>query len=250
MTGERLQKVIARAGVASRRGAERLIREGRVTVNGRVATLGDKVEPDDAVKVDGRRVAARAPGVYLLLNKPDGVLTSRSDTRGRPTVMDLVPARYRRRVFPVGRLDYHTEGLLLLTDDGDLAQRVSHPRHGCVKRYEVKVKGVPGESAVASLERGVVLDGRRTAPARVRPGRRTTGEKYSWWTVEIGEGRTRQVREMFFRIGHPVQRLRRVAIGALTDRGLPRGAWRRLSPAEVASLRGERPPGRTRGPAR
>jgi len=237
---ERIQKILARAGIAARRKAEELIREGRVTVNGKVAELGQKADPlADAIKVDGKRVQPGQAHRYLLLNKPKGYLTAVSDPQGRPTVIDLVPPALRRALVPVGRLDFHTEGLLLLTDDGELANRVSHPRFGCHKTYEVKVKGVPEEAKLERLRRGVVLDGRRTSPARVEPLRRTQrGEESgnSWFRVELSEGRTRQIREMFFRVGHPVQKLRRIAIGPLVDPNLPVGALRELEEAEVRAL--------------
>ncbi len=252
MTAERLQKLLARAGVASRRGAEELIRAGRVTVNGAPAELGQKVDPTrDAIKVDGRRIpAAPARHRYLLLNKPRGYVTTRSDPEGRPTVLDLVAPRHRSKALaPVGRLDFNTEGLLLLTDDGELAHRVAHPRFGCLKTYRVKVRGRPQEAALARLRAGIAIDGRPTRPARVRalsaPRARKvarTETANSWWSVEIGEGRTRQIREMFQRVGHPVLKLRRVAIGPVRDPELPLGAYRELSVGEIAALRGEGPP--------
>jgi 23S rRNA pseudouridine2605 synthase len=259
--GERLQKLLARSGVASRRKVEELIAGGRVTVNGKVAAVGDRADPErDAVKVDGKRIQFSPPHLYLLLNKPDGFISTRSDPEGRPTVFDLVPPQRRKALVAVGRLDYHSEGLLLLTDDGELAQRVSHPRYGCRKTYAVKVKGVPGEEDLARFRRGVVLDGRRTAPAEIRPRKLPTraqqeqGVGNSWWTVELGEGRTRQIREMFFRLGHPVQKLRRLAIGPVADADLPSGAFRKLTAAEVAALKGEGrggwPPGRRPGKGR
>ncbi len=247
MSAERVQKLLAQAGVASRRAAEELIRAGRVTINGAVASLGDKADPrQDAVKIDGRRVALAAPYAYLLLNKPRGYITTRSDPEGRPTVYELLPEIWRRRVAPVGRLDVHTEGLLLLTNDGDLAQRVSHPRYGCAKLYRVKVKGQPPEEQLARLRAGIVLEGRRTAPARferVASGARAAN---AWLTVELREGRTRQVREMLFRIGHPVLKLRRVAIGPLRDRRLAVGSFRELTAEEVEALRSGRRPRRAR----
>jgi len=237
---ERIQKILARAGVAARRKAEEMIREGRVTVNGKVAELGAKADPEsDAIKVDGKRIHPGKAHLYLLLNKPKGYLTAVSDPLGRPTVLDLIPGPMRRALVPVGRLDFHTEGLLLLTDDGELAHRVSHPRYGCHKTYEVKVKGVPDEAQLERLRRGVVIDRRRTAPARIEPLRRTVrGEQggNSWFRVELAEGRTRQIREMFFRIGHPVQKLRRVAIGPLSDAHLPVGAVRELRETELRAL--------------
>ncbi len=247
MSEERLQKILARAGIASRRKAEELIEEGKVTVNGQVASLGDKVDPErDAIKVDGRRVqpAAAHEHRYLLLNKPREVMSTLADPEGRKTVLDFVPPQMRKALVPVGRLDYNTEGLLLLTDDGEFAQRIAHPRYGSTKTYEVKVKGTPTEAQLDRLRNGVMLEGRRTAPAKItprglRPAPRRKGEPESdnsWWIVEIAEGRTRQIREMFFQIGHPVGKLRRVAIGPLRDTALPVGALRELSEQEVHKL--------------
>ena len=263
--GERLQKVLSRAGIASRRAAEELIRAGRVTIGDRVAVLGDRVEPrgraTETVRVDGEPIGQTAPALYVLLNKPVGHVTTRSDPEGRPTVMDLLPERWRGRLKPVGRLDYRTEGLLVFTDDGELANRLTHPRFGCSKRYLVKVRGFPGQTAIERLGRGMFIAGRRTAPVKPRQVRSRRGARSarssSWWELELREGKTRQIREMFFRVGHPVQRLRRVAIGRLEDAGLRPGAWRELSSEEVAILRAgkaaaskERPRGRGRRPRR
>jgi 23S rRNA pseudouridine2605 synthase len=247
MSEERVQKILARAGISSRRKAEELIREGLVTINGRVAELGEKADPErDAIKVDGKRIQPSQHHRYLLLNKPKGYMSTVADPEGRNTVMDLVPPAMRKALVPVGRLDYHTEGLLLLTDDGEFAQRVAHPRYGSTKTYEVKVKGTPTETQLERLREGILLEGHRTAPARITSrghtkstGPRRRGEAESdntWWTVEISEGRTRQIREMFFRIGHPVQKLRRVAIGPLRDARLPVGALRELTEQEVQKL--------------
>ena len=242
MTAERLQKILARAGVAARRKAEDLMREGRVTVNGRVAVLGEKADPAvDTIKVDDKRIQTVTAHRYLLLNKPRGYLTAVEDDKGRPTVMQLVPQHWRKALIPVGRLDYQTEGLLLLTDDGEFAQRISHPRYGCHKTYEVKVKGTPDETQLDRLRKGIVLEGRRTAPCRITwmksTGSRDEEGGNTWFAVELSEGRTRQVREMFFRIAHPVQKLRRVAIGPLKDGELPVGAVRELSERELLILR-------------
>ncbi len=253
MSEQRLQKLLARAGLASRRAAEEYLRQGRVTVNGAVATLGDKADPErDAIKVDGRRLKLPASHRYLLVNKPRGCLVTRSDPKGRPTVYDLLPKGRLKGLFAVGRLDYHSEGLLLLTDDGEFAQQVAHPRHGCLKTYEVRVKGTPEPEAIKRLRRGVPVAGKRTAPARIRRLRQPASEVNSLWELQLGEGRSRQIREMFFGIGHPVKRLKRVAIGALDDRRLPPGRMRELTPAEVEMLAagagggGRRPAGRRR----
>lgn len=247
MSEERLQKILARAGIASRRKAEELIEEGAVTVNGKVAELGEKADPArDAIKVHGKRVQPSEGHRYLVLNKPKGVMSTVSDPEGRPTVMDFVPPPLRKALVPVGRLDFHTEGLLLLTDDGDFAQRIAHPRYGSTKTYEVKVKGTPREADLDRLRTGIFLEGRRTAPAEIAPrnphkptGARRRGEPESdnsWWIVQLSEGRTRQIREMFFQIGHPVQKLRRVAIGPLKAPELEPGALRELSEREVEKL--------------
>ncbi len=241
MSAQRLQKLLARVGVASRRHIEDMIRAGRITVNGVVAELGTKADPArDAVKLDGRRVPLVAlEPVYLLLHKPPAVMSTVEDPEGRPTVMDLVPRPLRKGLFPVGRLDFQTTGLLLLTNDGDFAQRVSHPRYGCTKTYEVKVKGRPETDKLDRLRRGIYIDRKKTSPAAIdhRPLPRGVGSPdNSWWSVVLNEGRTRQIREMFLRIGHPVQKLRRVAIGSLTDRQLAQGQIRELTPREVKSL--------------
>ena len=247
MGEERLQKILARAGIASRRKAEELIEEGAVTVNGKVALLGEKADPArDAIKVHGKRVQPLEAHKYLVLNKPKAVMSTVSDPEGRPTVMDFVPPMLRKALVPVGRLDFHTEGLILLTDDGDFAQRIAHPRYGSTKTYEVKVRGTPRESDLDRLRAGVFLEGRRTAPAEITPrnphrptGARRRGEpesENSWWIVKLSEGRTRQIREMFFQIGHPVQKLRRVAIGPLKAPELEPGALRELSEKEVEKL--------------
>jgi len=237
----RIQKLIASSGLSSRRQAEDWIREGRVEVNGRVAVLGTRADPErDSVKVDGRRV--RPPSgarTYLLLNKPKGYVTAVSDPSRRDTVLDLVPRALRRAIKPVGRLDVQTEGLLLLTDDGDLARLVTHPSVGCPKEYLVKVSGVPGDEKLARLRAGIHLDGVRTRPCEIRRLRTTEarGEGNAWLSVVLKEGRSRQIRRMFESIGHPVSKLRRVAIGPVRDERLPLGAVRALSPREVELLR-------------
>jgi 23S rRNA pseudouridine2605 synthase len=228
-TGERLQKVLAIRGWGSRRVCEEMIAAGRVTVNGTVAVLGQRVEVDtDTVEVDGVRIGLRPDLVYYLLNKPAGVITTASDPQGRPTVVELVPAE--PRVFSVGRLDVDTEGLLLLTNDGDLANRIAHPSHGVEKEYLAHVEGNVPANLLHRLREGIELDDGVTAPARVSqlsPG---------LLRITIHEGRNRQVRRMCEAIGFPVQRLARVRIGPLRDATLRPGDHRRLSNDEVRQL--------------
>lgn len=227
--GERLQKVLARAGIGSRRVCENLIDDGLVTVNGEVAVLGRRVDPEtDRIEVDGVPVAVRSGLVYYLLNKPVGVITTAADTHDRPTVVELVPAE--PRVFPVGRLDADTEGLLLLTNDGDLTHRLTHPSFGVEKEYWAQVRGEPPVRAVQRLRNGVELEDGRTAPAKVgviSPG---------VLRITIHEGRNRQVRRMCEAVGHPVERLVRTRIGPITDRALKPGEWRPLTQDEVQQL--------------
>jgi pseudouridine synthase len=244
VTPVRVQKIIADAGLASRREAEEWIREGRVRVNGSIVELGARADPDvDSVRVDGKRIRVR-PGAksYVLLNKPKGYVTTVDDPEGRNTVLDLLPPALRGRVKPAGRLDVQTEGLLLLTDDGDLARLVTHPSTGCPKEYRVKVSGVPPERDLERLRRGIPLDGRRTRAAQIEristTHRARGGEGNAWFRVVLQEGRTRQIRRMFEAIGHPVSKLKRIAIGPIRDDRLPPGAWRPLSQGEVERLRG------------
>ena len=230
----RLNAYLARAGVASRRGADELIKAGRVFVNGERGQLNTFVESRDRVQVDGRDVALQ-PLAYLLLHKPAGVVTTARDPQGRRTVVELVPSE--PRVVPVGRLDAGTTGALLLTNDGPLAHRLAHPRYGVEKVYEASVEGDPGDAALRRLRDGVELEDGRTAPARARrlgPGR---------VELTIHEGRNRQVRRMLEAVGHPVVRLHRSTYAGLTLEGLEPGAWRELSAAEVAALRGPAAPG-------
>ena len=237
---ERLQKIIAHAGVASRREAESMIRDGRVTVNGRVITeLGSKADAErDHIKVDGKLITRKEPHRYILLYKPKEVMTTVEDPQGRRTVIDLVRG-VRERIYPVGRLDFHSEGLVLLTNDGDLAYKVSHPTHGSVKTYNVKVRGVPDERLIDKLRRGITLEGKRTLPceiARIKTTGRGEEEGNSWFEVKLREGRTQQIRKMFQAVGHPVTKLRRVAIGPISDPKLTPGVWRELTDREVLML--------------
>ncbi|MFW5866340.1 MAG: pseudouridine synthase [Armatimonadota bacterium] len=241
---ERLQKLLARAGLGSRRGCEELISAGRVTVNGKkVEKLGAKASPGDDIRVDGRPVTIPEGHVYLVLNKPPGYVTTKDDPQGRPTVMDLVPNELRDRVFPVGRLDQDSTGLLMLTDDGDLAQRLLHPKHHVAKEYLADVEGTPSESQLRALRSGVELEDGRTMPAEVMLVAQGGGE--ARLRITITEGRNRQVRRMCAAIGHPVRRLKRVAMGPLRLGELSLGAVRMLSESQVQALRLEAdlPPG-------
>jgi pseudouridine synthase len=233
----RLQKLLSQAGIASRRAAEKLIADGRVTVNGKtILTMGVKADPDkDDIRVDGRRVKTTTRRRYILLYKPAGFVTTRSDPQRRQTVIDLL-AGVREYVYPVGRLDYDTEGLLLLTNDGDLAARLTHPRHGVKRTYEALVAGMPDEEALERLRTGIPLDGHRTLPADVvlLKARRRDGDGVLLLTIR--EGRNRQVRRMCQAVGHPVQKLKRVRIGPISDRMLKPGEWRDLSPEEIRAL--------------
>jgi 23S rRNA pseudouridine2605 synthase len=236
---ERLQKLLSGAGVASRRAAEDLIRQGRVSVNGRTVTeLGTRADPADDIRVDGRRVRAVTRYRYLLLNKPRGYVTTRRDPQKRRTVMDLIPD-VREYVYPVGRLDFDSEGLLLLTNDGELAAALTHPRHEIDRVYRVEVRGVPDARALARLSRGVPLDGRPTAPAEVSivHGDRDRSGKTAVLMMTIREGRNRQIRRMCDAVGHPVERLTRVRIGPIGDARLRVGQVRELTPPEVRRLK-------------
>ncbi|HYJ87854.1 MAG TPA: pseudouridine synthase [Pyrinomonadaceae bacterium] len=236
---ERLQKIIATAGIASRRHAEQLITAGEVTVNGKVVTeLGTKADAEtDHIKVRGKLInpALKKLGkVYVLLNKPKGYLSSVSDPEGRPTVLELLPASLGR-VYPVGRLDFNTEGLLLLTNDGDFTNFITSARNRVDKVYEAKVRGVPDEKSIERLRRGVTLDdGVRTAPAKIRRIGET--ETNAWFEILLHEGKNQQIRKMFDLIGNSVIKLRRSRIGVLRDDDLKPGKWRRLSEAEVKAL--------------
>jgi pseudouridine synthase len=238
----RLQKILSAAGIASRRAAETYITEGRVSVNGETVTaLGSKADPDtDDIRVDGRRVKSAQRRLYILMYKPRGYITTRSDPQRRPTVIDLLSnGGVRDYVYPVGRLDYESEGLILLTSDGDLAAQLTHPSHGVPREYEARVRGVPDRHALERIAKGVVLDRRKTAPAEIALKKVVEGDdgQQAVLSIVLREGRNRQVRNMCDAIGHPVVRLRRVRIGSITDDNIRPGEFRELSPREIASLK-------------
>ena len=230
---ERLQKILARAGFASRRGAEQLMLEGRVTVNGDpVRELGTKADlATDDVRVDGVRVKAPKGPVYLVLNKPRGYVTTRRDPEGRPTVMELVPAV--AGLFPVGRLDVTTEGLILLTNDGAFAERVSHPRYEVPRVYQAKVHRVPEPETLLRLKRGVRVEDDFMAVDRARV---LEADNNAWVELVLHEGKQHEVKRLLEAVGHPVSKLRRVAVGPVTTKGLAPGEFRSLTPGEVAGL--------------
>lgn len=231
----RLQKFLAAAGIASRREAERLIQGGRVAVNGQVVVaLGTRVEPGkDVVRVDGRRLRSAERHVYYLLHKPKGYITTARDPQGRPTVLDLLRG-VKERVYPVGRLDWHSEGLLILTNDGELAFRLTHPSNHIAKVYRVKVKGLVPSAALQAVRRGLFLDGRKSLPAQAR---RISSRTNSWLELTLYEGQKNQIRRTFDRLGHPVLKLKRVAIGPISDRDLKPGAFRSLTAGEIHRLK-------------
>ena len=235
---ERLQKILSQAGVASRRAAETLIAEGRVSVNGRtVREMGVKADPGhDDIRVDGRRLKGRERLRYILLNKPAGYVTTRSDPQRRPTVIDLLRG-VKEYVYPVGRLDYDTEGLLLLTNDGDLAAKLTHPRHGVERTYEGHVAGMPDRDAIDRLRKGIPLDGKRTLPAEVILVNEARRDRHGVLLLTIREGRNRQVRRMLEAVGHPVRALKRIRIGPLSERRLKPGEWRELTDEELRKLK-------------
>ena len=236
---ERLQKILSAAGVVSRRAAEGLIVQGRVAVNGTpVLDLGSKADPrTDTISVDGKKIKTAVPLRYVLVNKPAGMVTTRSDPERRRTVLEMIPPDLGY-LYPVGRLDYDSEGLLLLTNDGELAARLMHPRHEVPKVYRARVRGVPDASAIERLSRGIPLDGHRTAPATVRVLKRLDTPRGSDSIVDITlrEGRNRQVRRMCEAVGHPVVTLARVQFGPLRDPGLKVGHSRELTPGEIKAL--------------
>ncbi|RPI34288.1 MAG: rRNA pseudouridine synthase [Nitrospiraceae bacterium] len=234
---QRLQKIIAEMGLASRRKSEELILEGRVTVNGRVATIGMKADPlKDHIKVDGKLLFRPEKKVYFILNKPRGVVTSMSDPEGRPTVHDFVRA-IKQRVYPVGRLDFDSEGMLLLTNDGEFAQAVLHPSKKIPKTYLVKIKGNLEDENIEKLRNGIRLDRTITAPAKVKRLRKT--ENNSWIEMVIYEGKKRQIRRMLERVGHSVIRLMRIKINGIEMGPLKPGACRQISAEEMRILKKE-----------
>jgi 23S rRNA pseudouridine2605 synthase len=230
---ERIQKVLARAGVASRRGAEQLIVERRVTVNGEIVeTLGRKVNAQqDDIRVDGVRLARQPRTVYLVLNKPKGVVSTRRDPSGRTTVMDLVPSI--PGLFPIGRLDVMTEGLILMTNDGAFAERVAHPRYEVPRTYHAKVRGLPDAATLERLVHGVYVDGERLTVDRVRV---LEAQDNAWLELTLHEGKQHEVRRILERAGHPVSKLRRVSIGCVRDPRLDVGQFRELAPREIRAL--------------
>ena len=232
---ERLQKVLARAGIASRRKAEELIRQGKVRVDGKVVSeMGTRVDPENQrIECDGVQVISEERKVYILLNKPAGYLSTVDDPQGRPIVTDLL-AGVNERVYPVGRLDFDTEGALLLTNDGEMAQKVLHPSHEVNKTYVAEVKGNPHKKELAALSRGIVLEGRKTWPAAIEVIE--AGPRSSSIKITIHEGRKRQVRKMFEAIGHPVVKLKRLAYGKLELGNLDAGKFRFLNKNEIKSI--------------
>lgn len=231
---QRLQKIIAEMGIASRRRAEEMIIEGRVTVNGRIVAIGTKADPlKDHIKVDGKLMTGAEKKMYLLFNKPRGVVTSLSDPQGRPTVKDYLKG-IKQRVYPVGRLDYDSEGLLLLTNDGEFTHAVLHPSKKVPKTYHVKIKGIILPAEMEKLRSGINLDDVRTAPAKIKTVKKT--EHNSWIEITIYEGRKRQIRRMLQRIGHSVIRLIRIRINGVALGSLPPGAYRFLRPEEKEKI--------------
>jgi 23S rRNA pseudouridine2605 synthase len=237
---QRLQKILAAAGYGSRRACEEIIRQGRVQVNGQVVTeLGTKVDPSqDEISVDGAPISGPVAKVYLILNKPPGYISTAHDPWGRPTVLDLIP--HQERLYPVGRLDAESEGLLLLTNDGGLTHRLTHPRYEQEKEYRVLVKGRPKEAILSQLRQGVDLEEGQTAPAEVKRASRKEGLETrpgtTWLRIVVHEGRKRQIRRMCAAVGHPVQRLIRVRMGPLRLGTLKPGQWRPVTRRELLEL--------------
>jgi 23S rRNA pseudouridine2605 synthase len=234
---KRLQKILSEVGIASRRTAEDMIMEGRVTVNGRIATIGMKADPSrDHIKVDKKLIIRPEPKVYIAFHKPKNVVTSLHDPEGRPTVKDFLKG-IKYRVYPVGRLDYDSEGLLLLTNDGDFAHAVMHPSRKIAKTYQVKVKGKPEEKEVARLRTGIHLDDGMTSPARVKIVR--TAESNSWIEMTINEGKKRQIRRMLEKIGHTVLKLKRIRINGIELGRIEPGRYRYLTVEELEKIKQE-----------
>lgn len=232
---ERLQKILSKCGIASRRKAEEMILQGKVTVNGAVAGLGMKADSaKDHIKVNGRLIKSSGPRVYIMFNKPDRCITSTHDPEGRPTVKDFLKG-VKANVSPVGRLDYNSEGLLIMTNDGELANSITHPGNKVSKTYLVKISGVLEDRNIAKLENGIRLEDGTTAPAKVKKIKKT--EANSWIEITIYEGRKRQIRRMLEQVGHTVIKLRRTRINGLELGRLQPGAFRYLSPEEIKRLR-------------
>src|SRR5207249_9085655 len=234
---ERLQKILAHAGIASRRHAEEIIQSGRVTVNGHlVMELGSKADPDeDVIKIDGKKIRPTQRHVYILLNKPKNVMSTSSDPEGRPTVLDYVKGKIKERVYPVGRLDFGSEGLIILTNDGEFTKFMTQA--GVIRKvYMVKVSGQPAESDIVRLRRGTYVENERLASCEIKP---LKGGENPWYEVTLHQGRNQQIRRMFQFIGHPVEKLRRVRIGFLADDKLHPGQWRALSEHEVSQFKRE-----------
>ncbi len=232
---ERVQKILAKAGIASRREAERIILEGRVTVNGRIIQLGEKADPEkDHIKVDGKRLPRPEPKITLVLHKPRGYLSTVKDPKGRPTVMDLL-GKIKWRLYPLGRLDFDAEGLLLLTNDGEIAYRLTHPKFSISRTYWVKIQGVPGEKKLELLKKGIQLEDGLAKAHSVHLLRER--EKNSWIQITLTEGRTHLVKRLFAAIGHPVLKLKRIEFGPIRLGNLPVGHFRFLTPEEQEQLR-------------
>jgi len=238
---ERLQKIMAHAGIASRRKSEELIAAGQVTVNGKVVTLGDKADPNtDDIRVQGKRLHAPEKMRYIIMNKGRGIVSTTDDPEGRKTVIDLLGSSVTERVYPVGRLDIDSDGLVLLTNDGDLTHHVTHPRFGCEKTYKVLVEGRPDERKLNAWRRGITLeeDG-KTAPCKIKVLSSERGK--TWLRIVMGEGKKRQIRRVADQLNHPVKRLTRTHIGSVALGDLKSGQTRELSPAEVKSLMKSKP---------
>jgi 23S rRNA pseudouridine2605 synthase len=235
MTEERLQKILSKAGVSSRRAAEKMIAEGRISVNRFIVTgPGTKADPEkDEIRVDGKLVSLETERIYLMLHKPQGYVTTLSDPQGRPIVTDLLNG-VAARVYPVGRLDYDSEGLLILTNDGEFAQRLQHPRYGIPKTYRVKVEGRLLKGELKALEKGIDLPDGRFVPGGIQLEKANPGS--TWLTLTLTDGRNRVIRRAFDSIGHSVTRLIRVAVADITLASLREGAWRTITPREVQRL--------------